>query len=109
MSFFCYRPTILAILKFVAAINISNDSSDTSSDGSSVAHQESSREDLIDGQNLSSVREPVMEGLLGKGKSRVIFYLTLNMARAEILLMNENGTRLATLSQNNLLTDIKVC
>ncbi|RZC54972.1 hypothetical protein C5167_013823 [Papaver somniferum] len=27
------------------------------------------------------------------------------MARAEILLMNENGTRLA---QNNLLTDIKV-
>ncbi|OVA12725.1 Pleckstrin homology domain [Macleaya cordata] len=108
LSFFCYRPTILAILKFVAAINISDENSDASSDKSSAAQQDSSREDSIDDQNLSAVQEPVMKGLLGKGKSRVIFYLTLNMARAEILLMNENGTQLATLSQNNFLTDIKV-
>ncbi|KAI3918587.1 hypothetical protein MKX01_041907, partial [Papaver californicum] len=108
LSLFCYRPTVLAILDFVAAVNISGDSSDACNEKSADLPQESSREDMVDDQNLSSVQESVMKGLLGKGKSRVIFYLTLNMARAEILLMNENGTRLATLSQNNLLTDIKV-
>lgn len=57
----------------------------------------------------TAVRDPALRGLLGKGKSRIIFHLTLNMAKAAIYLMNETGFSIATLSQNNLLTDIKVC
>jgi vacuolar protein sorting-associated protein 13A/C len=57
----------------------------------------------------TAVQDPAIRGLLVKGKSRVIFHLTLNMAKAAIYLMNESGYSIATLSQNNLLTDIKVC
>ncbi|XP_058084436.1 uncharacterized protein LOC131232245 isoform X2 [Magnolia sinica] len=111
LSFFCYRPTILAILEFANAINIENDNSAASEDSKSSAatiEMDTSRSDAIGGPNSALVQEPVVKGLLGKGKSRVIFHLSLNMTRALIALMNENGTRLATLSQNNLLTDIKV-
>lgn len=55
-----------------------------------------------------AINEPSVKGLLGKGKTRVVFNITLNMARAQILLMNEDETKLAVLSQDNLLTDIKV-
>ncbi|KAF5735104.1 hypothetical protein HS088_TW15G00604 [Tripterygium wilfordii] len=105
LSFFCRRPTILAIMEFVNAINVDDESCESSTDNSSAAvvkHDVSG----VDDQQLKPLEEPV--GLLGKGKSRVVFNLTLNMVRAQILLMNENETVLATLSQDNLLTDIKV-
>lgn len=110
LSFFCCRPTILAILEFVNAINVEDDSTDVSKEKSTEAgtERESSRNDLTDDTYSANLQEAVVKGLLGKGKSRVIFFLSLNMARAQILLMNENGTQLATLLQNNLLTVIKV-
>ena len=52
--------------------------------------------------------EPNIKRLLSKGKSRVVFHLTSSMAEAQVLLMNEKGDLLVTLSQNNLSTDIKV-
>ncbi|KAK1306613.1 hypothetical protein QJS10_CPA10g01049 [Acorus calamus] len=112
LSFFCHRPTILAIMEFVNAINLDEDSYnkfDETSSSKMIRKSESqkSEDNPIDDLNLA-VQEPAVKGLLGKGKSRVIFNLTLNMARAQIFLMNEDGTCLATLSQNNLLTDIKV-
>lgn len=99
LSFFCRRPTIIAIMEFVNAINIEDESCESFSD-----HDE----DVVDSQHSTTVDELVVKGLLGKGKSRTIFNLTLKMARAQILLMNENEKRLATLSQDNFLTDIKV-
>ncbi|KAJ0048722.1 hypothetical protein Pint_15724 [Pistacia integerrima] len=108
LSFFCRRPTILAIMEFVNAINIKDDSCESFSDNSLTAVDNSSKEDVVVDQQLMAIEEPVVKSLLGRGKSRVIFNLTLNMARAQIVLMNENETKLATLSQDNLLTDIKV-
>ncbi|XP_057978559.1 uncharacterized protein LOC131164992 isoform X2 [Malania oleifera] len=110
LSFFCRRPTIVAIMEFVNAINAEDESCETFSDNSSppMIQNDTSREDVVDDQHLTMVEEPVAKGLLGKGKSRIIFYLTLNMARAQILLMKENETKLMTLSQDNLRTDIKV-
>ncbi|XP_052881690.1 uncharacterized protein LOC108482794 [Gossypium arboreum] len=110
LSFFCRRPTILAIMDFANAVTIEDETCESFSDGSSavgVKHDISS-EDPVDNQQATNFDEPVVKGLLGKGKSRIIFNLTLNMAHAQILLMNENETKLATLSQENLLTDIKV-
>ncbi|XP_039123130.1 uncharacterized protein LOC120259563 isoform X5 [Dioscorea cayenensis subsp. rotundata] len=110
LTFFCYRPTIIAIMEFVDAINISQDSHDTDSfaDNSSTVITESFAKVDTSGDHDFVVQEPVVKGLLGKGKNRVIFFMTLNMTTAEIVLMNEDGTSLATLLQNNLLTDIKV-
>ncbi|XP_073134921.1 uncharacterized protein [Henckelia pumila] len=127
LSFFCRRPTILAIMKFVNAINTQDDSCESFSDSSSTAPaprdtsisdsssttpapRDTSKEVLNDSLPHPSVPrdEPIIKSLLGKGKSRVIFDLVLNMTRAEIILMKENGSKLATLSQNNFLTNIKV-
>uniref|UniRef100_A0A1J3IIE4 Putative vacuolar protein sorting-associated protein 13A n=1 Tax=Noccaea caerulescens TaxID=107243 RepID=A0A1J3IIE4_NOCCA len=104
LSFFCRRPTILAILEFVNAINVEDPSCESFEDSSPVAGEHISPR--RDGFEIS--RDAAVKGLLGKGKSRIIFNLALNMARAQIFLMNENGTKFATLSQDNLLTDIKV-
>ena len=108
LSFFCRRPTILAIIEFVDAINAKDEACESFSDDSlaPIVQRGVSEEEMDDNQSM--VEEPVVKGLLGKGKSRIIFDLTLNMARAQILLMNENETKFATLSQDNLLTDIKV-
>ncbi|KAL5551261.1 hypothetical protein UlMin_001437, partial [Ulmus minor] len=110
LSFFCRRPTILAIMDFVNAINMDDESCESFSDNSSgaIVKHGSSRQDVVDDQLSTTTQEAVVEGLLGRGKSRVVFNITLNMARAQILLMNEDETKLASLSQDNLLMDIKV-
>lgn len=109
LSFFCRRPTILAIMDFINAINAENDSHESLNDTSTATVQSDVSADyIVDRQASAMSEEPVGKVLLGKGKSRIIFYLTLNMARAQILLIKENGSMLATLSQDNFLTDIKV-
>ncbi|KAJ4777649.1 Pleckstrin (PH) domain-containing protein isoform 2 [Rhynchospora pubera] len=111
LSFFCYRPTIIAIMEFANAINYvegkdNGTFNDNGSDNfSGLMMKESEAEE---NSSSTTVRDPPIRGLLGKGKSMVIFHLTLNMAKAAIYLMNEAGSSIATLSQNNLLTDIKV-
>ncbi|GAB2263603.1 hypothetical protein Droror1_Dr00025737 [Drosera rotundifolia] len=110
LSFFCRRPMIFALMEFTNAINIEKESIESFSDTSPVATplHDKSVEGLTGSQQPSSVTESTVKGLLGRGKTRVIFFLSLNMVRAQILLMKEDETRLATLSQDNLLTDIKV-
>nr|CAB3500118.1 unnamed protein product [Digitaria exilis] len=69
LTFFCHRPTVIAIMEFMNAINLAN-GADT-------------------------------------GKDKDAYPVTVR-DEAQILLMNESGDRLATLSQNNLSTDVKV-
>lgn len=105
LSFFCHRPTILAILEFVNAINIL-DGHDENNDMSSISDHTS--RNIVDTPLSENVEEPIARGLLGKGKSRIVFQLMFNMAQTQIFLVNENGSSIATLSQNNLLTAIEV-
>ena len=97
-------------MEFVNAINIEDDSCDSFSDDSSgaVLKHGISGDSAVGDQLSTTTQEAVVKGLLGKGKSRVVFNIKLNMKRAQILLMNENDTKLASLSQDNLLMDIKV-
>ena len=97
-------------MEFVDAITVEDDTCESLSNSSSAstARREISTEDEVHTQQLAMNDEPTVKGLLGKGKSRVMFFLALNMTHAQILLMKEDGTKLATLSQDNLLTDIKV-
>lgn len=107
LTFFCRRPTILAILEFINSINIEDRNLATSSESSSAIIKNDVSRDL-DELNAGTIEEHAVKGLLGKGKSRVMFNLTLKMAQAQILLMKENETKLACLSQESLLMDIKV-
>ncbi|XP_048140983.1 uncharacterized protein LOC115736923 isoform X3 [Rhodamnia argentea] len=110
LSFFCRRPTILAIMEFVNAINTEDEKCESFSESSSVAiiKHDTHREDVGNDHHSEAVEESVVKGLLGKGKSRIIFSLTLKMTRAHIILMNEKEAKFATLLQDNLLADIKV-
>lgn len=105
LTFFCHRPTVIAIMEFMNAINLPN-GPDTGKDEDT--YPATVRDGTIEKSQSDLEPEPTIKGLLAKGKSRIVFHLTSNMAEAQILLMNENGDRLATLSQNNLSTDIKV-
>jgi len=53
-------------------------------------------------------KDSVVKGLRGKGKGRVMFLLVLDLEFAEIVLNKEDGSQLATLSQDNFHTDVKV-
>lgn len=109
LTFFCRRPTILAIMEFINSINIEDENVATSSDSSSTAIMKNDvSRDVDDLHPTPAIEEHAVKGLFGKGKSRVMFNLTLKMAQAQILLMKENETKLACLSQESLLTDIKV-
>ncbi|KAL2348225.1 hypothetical protein Fmac_002225 [Flemingia macrophylla] len=108
LTFFCRRPTILAIMEFINSINIEDENLATSSDRSSTAVMKNDLSRDVDDPHAATVEEHTVKGLLGKGKSRVMFNLTLKMEQAQILLMKENETKLACLSQESLLTDIKV-
>lgn len=98
-------------MEFVNAINVGEDIPESFSDTSSsaITQHDNPKENVVDSQLFETIDVPAVKGLLGKGKSRIIFGVTLNMARAQILLMKEGGSKLATLSQDNFLTDIKVC
>lgn len=108
LSFFFHRPTILATLEFFDAINISEENDNADEIIQKTPLDRSSQSVLPNEANTTNFEESKVKGLLGSGKTRIIFHLTLNMAMAQIFLMNEDGTSFATLSQNNLLTDIKV-
>ncbi|RLN19158.1 hypothetical protein C2845_PM02G19660 [Panicum miliaceum] len=91
LTFFCHRPTVIAIMEFMNSINLAN-GPDTDKDKDTYP---ATVEDGTIEESMSDLGpEPAIKGLLAK--------------EAQILLMNENGDRLATLSQNNLSTDIKV-
>lgn len=97
-------------MEFVNSINMDDEGCESFSDNSSgaVVKHGISKDNVVDDQLSTTTQDDVVKGLLGKGKSRVVFNITLNMNRAQILLMNEDGTKLASLSQDNLQTDIKV-
>ncbi|KAG0473067.1 hypothetical protein HPP92_014924 [Vanilla planifolia] len=109
LSFYCYRPTILAILEFVDAINVMENAPTENDSKSPMPNISTANFNSVeDGPTSYIIDEPVAKGFLSNGKTRIIFFLSLNMATAQIFLMNEDETSLATLSQNNLVADIKV-
>lgn len=108
LSFFCRRPTVLALIEFANAINLEEESCESFSDNSSsgiIKHDILVEEDE---QIPKNMEDDIVKGLLGKGRSRVVFNLELKMSRAQIFLVKENESNLASLFQDNLLANIKV-
>lgn len=113
LSFYFNRPTILALLNFVNAINIEDMEKDIDEKQTdtltTIIKQETGEKNTKEESNaIINRKDSIVKGLLGKGKDRVIFSLVLSMARAQFVLNNENETQLATLYQDNLHADIKV-
>lgn len=98
LEFFCNRPTLVALIGFGIDLGSMSyaPSVTEASDDKSVINKEKAEE---------SGR---IEGLLGYGKARVVFYLNMNVDSVTVFLNKEDGSQLAMFVQESFLLDLKV-
>ncbi|XP_017974971.1 PREDICTED: uncharacterized protein LOC18603726 [Theobroma cacao] len=101
LEFFCNRPTLVALIGFgfdlgsvsyTASVTDVNEALDNKSLMNKQKAEESGR----------------IEGLLGYGKARVVFYLNMNVDSVTVFLNKEDGSQLAMFVQESFLLDLKV-
>ena len=101
LEFFCNRPTLVALIGFgfdlgsmsyAASVTDVNEALDDKSLMNKEKAEESGR----------------IEGLLGYGKARVVFYLNMNVDSVTVFLNKEDGSQLAMFVQESFLLDLKV-
>ncbi|KAK1591812.1 hypothetical protein Q3G72_014066 [Acer saccharum] len=101
LEFFCNRPTLVALIGF-------------GFDCSSVGYVDSDTDQnkCIDNKSLinkeKNEEDGRVKGLLGYGKDRVVFYLTMNVDSVSVFLNKEDGSQLAMFVQESFLLDLKV-
>ncbi|CAN8243432.1 unnamed protein product, partial [Cochlearia groenlandica] len=101
LEFFCSRPTIVALIGFgidLSAATYIEDDKDTKT----VASEKSDRAKETNGEGGR------IEGLLGYGKNRVVFYLNMNVDSVTVFLNKEDGSQLAMFVQERFVLDLKV-
>ncbi|RVX21853.1 putative ribonuclease H protein [Vitis vinifera] len=103
LEFFCNRPTIVALIDFGLDLS-SRNSGGSSTNATKVSDDESS----LNKDKTEESECVFVKGLLGYGKSRVIFYLNMNMDSVTVFLNKEDGSQLAMLVQESFLLDLKV-
>ncbi|KAH9684016.1 C2 domain-containing protein [Citrus sinensis] len=100
LEFFCNRPTLVALIRFgldLSTVNYAiSERDETRSSDKSLVNKEKDEE---------RVR---VEGLLGYGKDRVVFYLFMNVDSVSVFLNKEDGSQLAMFVQESFLLDLKV-
>lgn len=99
LEFFCNRPTLVALIGF------GMDLSSVSTVSEDEAHRTPENENLLTKEKDDDWR---VTGLLGYGRGRVIFNLSMNVDSVCLFLNKEDGSQLAMLVQESFLLDIKV-
>ncbi|CAA6659805.1 unnamed protein product [Spirodela intermedia] len=103
LDFFCNRPTLVALIEFGLDLSLVNSGANIG-DGINVSEAASS-------QGTEKPEESgfsIVKGLLGHGKGRVVFNLTMDIDSVSIYLNNEDGSQLAMFVQECFLLNIKV-
>lgn len=103
LDFFCNRPTLVALIEFGLDLSLVN-SGASIGDGINVSEAASSQRTEKPEESGFSI----VKGLLGHGKGRVVFNLTLDIDSVSIYLNNEDGSQLAMFVQECFLLNIKV-
>ncbi|CAI0626123.1 unnamed protein product [Linum tenue] len=100
LEFFCNRPTLVALIGFGSDL----------SDGGSVVSSEDVVESVDDKSKSKGKTEDTghVKGLLGYGKSRVVFDLNMNIDNVTVILNKEDGSQLAMLIQESFLFNLKL-
>ncbi|KAL2613699.1 hypothetical protein R1flu_025391 [Riccia fluitans] len=107
LDFFCNRPTVVAIIDFGSELNEVMDMDSAASKNADSLSPVSSGEDVAV-VTVETLERNIVKGLLGRGKSRVIFRLRMDMESARIYLNKEDGSQLAMLAQEKFMMDLKV-
>lgn len=125
LSFYCNRPTLIALMDLGTAITADVEEQPPPEESTQPAAGPGGgySTDLVSTIDTSVIedvnedgipkvpyerKDSVVKGLLGQGKDRVMFLLVVDMDLAQIVLNSDDGSQLATLSQENLHTEVKV-
>ena len=100
LDFFCNRPTVVALIQFGSQLSDSPENPPPTP--ANVVKEGDAKE------SLEAVPQDVVKGLLGRGKSRVVFRLKLDMESARISVNKEDGTQLGMLAQDEFRFELKV-
>ncbi|XP_078433928.1 calcium-dependent lipid-binding family protein isoform X2 [Wolffia australiana] len=103
LDFFCNRPTLLALIEFGVDMSYVNLVGATGPE-TNISEASSSNKKGSMGENGYHV----IKGLLGHGKGRVVFDLSMDVGSVCIYLNNEDGSKLAMFAQECFLLNIKV-
>lgn len=101
LDFFCNRPTVVALIEFGSQLS-------DSPGGLSSSSAKTFEEGDSNGNPEASAPRDVVKGLLGRGKSRVVFGLKLEMESARISVNKEDGSQLGMLAQDKFHFELKV-
>lgn len=102
LEFFCNRPTLVALIDF--GFDLSLVSSEISSKNDVEAQELASK----DTEKKEENGRVLVKGLLGYGKTRVVFNLRMDVDSVCIYLNKEDGSQLAMFVQESFLLDLKV-
>jgi vacuolar protein sorting-associated protein 13A/C len=101
LDFFCNRPTVVALIEFGS--QLSDSPGNPPASPAKVVEESHTK-----GSPEAAVPRDVVKGLLGRGKSRVVFRLKLDMESARISVNKEDGSQLGMLAQDDFRFDLKV-
>lgn len=103
LELFCNRPTVVALIGFGLDISSMNSKLSGTNMTESLDDQSSLCNEKTEETGLAFVK-----GLLGFGKARVVFLLSMNVDSVTVSLNKEDGSRLAMFVQESFLLDLKV-
>ncbi|XVE82332.1 hypothetical protein DITRI_Ditri15bG0139900 [Diplodiscus trichospermus] len=101
LEFFCNRPTLVALIGFGFDLG-------STSCAASVKDVNEALDDKPLMNKEKTEESGRIEGLLGYGKARVVFYLNMNVDSVTVFLNKEDGSQLAMFVQESFLLDLKV-
>ncbi|OMO58554.1 Vacuolar protein sorting-associated protein 13 [Corchorus olitorius] len=101
LEFFCNRPTLVALIGFGFDLS-------SSSCRASVTEVNEALDDKSSMSKEKAEESGRIEGLLGYGKARVVFYLNMNVDSVTVFLNKEDGSQLAMFVQESFQLDLKV-
>ncbi|XP_021714350.1 uncharacterized protein LOC110682332 isoform X2 [Chenopodium quinoa] len=103
LEFFCNRPTIVALIQF--GLDTSSANFEGSSKGATMASEDvkttNKSEKHDDGDDF-------VKGLLGYGKGRVVFKLSMDVDSVTVFLNQEDGSQFAMFIQESFILDLRV-
>ncbi|KAK9053434.1 hypothetical protein SSX86_030068 [Deinandra increscens subsp. villosa] len=99
-EFFCHRPTIVTLVSL--GIDLGNASS------GSVSLQKEDNATLVQKEKNEEHGGAKVKGLLGHGKARVVFSLSMSVDSVTVFFNKEDGSQLAMLVQESFVFDLKV-
>ncbi|MFQ6646375.1 hypothetical protein Gotur_019075 [Gossypium turneri] len=101
LEFFCNRPTLVALIGFGLDLG-------SMSYPASVMDVHETLDDKSLMNKEKAEESGRVDGLLGHGKARVVFYLNMNVDSVTVFLNKEDGSQLAMFVQESFLLDLKV-